>query len=59
MAFDFLLLYGFLYVVYNLQQYYLPGKPFDAGSLIRSFARDIKIKLKNMSLKVDGCLPQI
>ena len=31
----------------------------DTGSLIRRFGRDIKSKLKIMSLKVDSCLPQM
>ena len=31
----------------------------NTGSLTRTFARDIKSKLKIMSLKVDSCLPQM
>ena len=55
--FRFLLLYGFLYCLQS-SAVVLFGLS-DAGSLIRTFARDIKSKLKIMSLKVDSCLPQI
>ena len=54
-AFDFfLLLYG-LFVLSTICS--SSGKRFDAGSLIRSFGRDIKSNLKRISLKVDSCLP--
>ena len=43
--------------VYNLLQYIL-FKRFEAGSSIRTFAWDVKSKLK-MMLKVDNCMPQM
>ena len=56
-AFDFLLLYGFLYCIQSTAARVL-FKLCDAGSLIRIFARDITSKLKIM-LKVDSSLPQM
>ena len=56
-AFAFLLLYGFLYCLQFTAVVLF--KLFDAGSLIRTFARNIKSKYKIMSFKVDSCLPQM
>ena len=51
-AFDFLLLYAFLYGVRSTAV--VLQMLCDAGSLIGSFGRDIKRELKIMSLEVDG-----
>ena len=56
-AFYLLLLYCFLYCLKSTSVVLFTL--FDAGSLIRSFARDVKSNKKIMSLKVDSCLSQV